>query len=101
MRPSALAALAIVAAGAALAQPIANAPALNQLCRADYERYCPPYQGHRRGLAECIRDHLGQASPGCQMAVHQRIVMLRAMEARNPRMRALLDAQIRIYGGQP
>jgi len=62
---AAVASLAL--AGAALAQPGADARAA---CRADIQKFCPDAKPGPGGtLRACIREHQAQLSDGCKAAI--------------------------------
>lgn len=64
--------MALVAGGkiAAAQQPTqAQADAIRQSCRADYQAHCSTVPPGGSGALQCLRSNLASLSPGCQSAV--------------------------------
>jgi hypothetical protein len=67
-----LAAMALIAGGktAAAQQPTqAQADAIRQSCRADYQAHCSNVPTGGSAALQCLRTNLASLSPGCQSAV--------------------------------
>lgn len=66
MRPVAIAALALMIAGPALAAP---KPRVNQVCLADFHKLCSDQTLGRGVVIRCARAHIDAVSPDCKTAV--------------------------------
>ena len=67
-----LAAMALIAGGSvgAAQQPTqAQADAIRQSCRADYQAHCSTVSPGGSAALQCLRTNLASLSPGCQSAV--------------------------------
>lgn len=62
----AVAALGLVVAGQAMATP---KPRVNEICLADYHKFCPEQALGRGVVIRCARAHLEQVTPDCKTAV--------------------------------
>ena len=68
--PAALVLLAVLGAGAALAQETPSTPSPQRPCAADVARLCPQAQG-RAGMRACLQQNADQLSTECKAHVEQ------------------------------
>jgi hypothetical protein len=61
--------LGIIAAHPAAAQSSAQANAIRQSCRADYQAYCASVPTGGSAALECLQQNAARLSPSCQQAV--------------------------------
>jgi Cysteine rich repeat len=62
--------LALLASGALAQQPTqAQANAIRQSCRSDYQAHCASVPTGGSAALQCLKDNLASLSPGCQSAV--------------------------------
>jgi len=62
--------LALLASGALAQQPTqAQANAIRQSCRSDYQAHCASVPTGGSAALQCLKDNLASLSPGCQGAV--------------------------------
>jgi hypothetical protein len=70
--------VAMLVAGAfvSLAVPTAAQPA-QQACAADIKTYCPGVPQGEGRIAQCLRSHKDQLSPGCQRGMAQTATLMK------------------------